>query len=121
MIKNFENFVNEGFLDSIAAGIDGAIGAFKANRNAEKAADADLRDMIDGYANDFSGKAKATMLVKQLVQRAAWFADGFSYDDIDVNEKNGPNSPSLQLYKIEKMETILSELKELLKENFDVE
>lgn len=36
MIKNFENFVNEGFLDSVMAGIDAGIGAFKANRGAEK-------------------------------------------------------------------------------------
>ena len=105
MIKNFENFVNEGFLDSVIAGIDAGIGAFKANRSAEKAADEDLKAFMNGSANDFSGKAKMTMLVKQLVQRSAWLADSFSYDDLSENGKG-----EMLLIRIERMETILSEM-----------
>ena len=37
MIKNFENFVNEGFLDNVLAGIDAGISGYKANRRAEQA------------------------------------------------------------------------------------
>ena len=43
MIKKFENFVNEGFLDNVFAGIDAGIGGYKANRRAEQAAEAELK------------------------------------------------------------------------------
>jgi hypothetical protein len=120
MIKNFESFVNEGFLDSIAAGIDAGIGAFKANRSAEKAADEDLKHILNGESEVASDKTKMHVLIKQLVERSAWLADGFSWDDI-TTENGSVTSVSTQLSRIERIELILSEMKTILKENFEVE
>jgi hypothetical protein len=119
MIKNFENFVNEGFLDNVINGIDAGIGAFKANRNAEKAADEDLKAILNGSSEVASDKTKMHVLIKNLVQKAAWFADGFSWDDITV-DTGGLQDAELKVYKIEQMENILSEMKTILKENFEI-
>ena len=120
MIKNFESFVNEGFLDSIAAGIDAGIGAFKANRSAEKAADEDLKHILNGKSEVASDKTKMHVLIKQLVERSAWFADGFSWDDI-TNGDAGMHAVGLHLRRIERLEGILSEMKTILTDNFEVE
>lgn len=124
MIKNFENFVNEGFLDSIAAGLGAGIGAFKANRNAEKAADDEMRAILNGDADEISDKVKMNALVKQLVERSAWLADGYSWETLT----NEPGKPKPGIYnakgvmiKIKRIEEILSGMKVILQENFDVE
>lgn len=117
MIKNFENFVNEGFLDSVFAGIDAGIGAFKANRSAEKAADAELLDILDGRAGEFSNKVKLTALVKQLVEKSAYLADGFSYDKLGDGAYDDLDN---MVARMERIETIISEMKEILTEDFNV-
>ena len=120
MIKNFENFVNEGFLDSVIKGIDAGIGAFKANRSAEQAADDDLKEILRGNSEVASDKTKMHVLIKNLIQKAAFFADGFSWDDLTVGS-GGSNDAELKVYKIEQMEAILSEMKTILTENFEIE
>lgn len=127
MIKKFENFVNdsevvnEGFLDNIMAGIDAGIGAFKASRNAEKAADAELSDILNGRSDEFSNKVKMTALVKQLVERSAILADGFSYDKLAAGGVDSDNFDlDVMLVRMEKIDEVISGLKALMIEDFNV-
>ena len=110
MIKNYDEFVNEGFLQNVISGIDAGIGAFKANRNAEKAADEEMQLALNGKTSEYSDKAKMTILVKQLVERAAWLADGFSWEKMmeDTNEID------YMEHRIETIEMLLSKMRELL-------
>lgn len=128
MIKKFENFVNdseavnEGFLDNVMAGIDAGIGAFKASRNAEKAADAELSDILGGRSDEFSTKVKMTALVKQLVERSAILADGFSYDKfVGVKSDDYQYALDVMLARMEKIDDVIANLKALMKEEFGVE
>lgn len=127
MIKNFENFVNdseavnEGFLDNVMAGIDAGIGAFKASRNAEKAADAELSDILNGRSDEFSNKVKMTALVKQLVERSAILADGFSYDKLAAGGVDDERFDlDVMLTRMEKIDEVISGLKALMIEDFNV-
>lgn len=127
MIKKFENFVNdsevvnEGFLDNVMAGIDAGIGAFKASRNAEKAADAELSDILNGRSDEFSNKVKMTALVKQLVERSAILADGFSYDKLAAGGVDSDNFDlDVMLVRMEKIDEVISGLKALMIEDFNV-
>lgn len=127
MIKNFENFVNdseavnEGFLDNVMAGIDAGIGAFKASRNAEKAADEELSDILNGRSDEFSNKVKMTALVKQLVERSAILADGFSYDKLAAGGADDERFDlDVMLTRMEKIDEVISGLKALMIEDFNV-
>ena len=127
MIKKFENFVNdsesvnEGFLDNVMAGIDAGIGAFKANRNAEKAADEELSDILNGRSDEFSTKVKMTALVKQLVERSAILADGFSYDKfVGVEVEEYRRALDVMLVRMEKIDDVIANLKALMSEQFGV-
>ena len=127
MIKNFENFVNdseavnEGFLDNVLAGLDAGIGAFKASRNAEKAADAELSDILNGRSDEFSNKVKMTALVKQLVERSAILADGFSYDKLAAGGVDDERFDlDVMLTRMEKIDEVISGLKALMIEDFNV-
>lgn len=121
MIKNFENFVNEGFLDNVLSGIDAGVGAFKASRNAEKAADEELSDILSGRSGEFSNKVKMTALVKQLVERSAMLADGFSYDKLaDGGIDNDRYELDIMLSRMEKIDEVISNLKALMTEDFNV-
>jgi hypothetical protein len=110
MIKNYDEFVNEGFLSNVISGIDAGIGAFKASRNAEKAADDEMKMALNGKSSEYSDETKMTILVKQLVERAAWLADGFSWEKMmeDTNEVE------IMEHRIEKIEILLSKMRELL-------
>lgn len=128
MIKKFENFVNdsevvnEGFLDNVMAGIDAGIGAFKASRNAEKAADDELSDILNGRSDEFSNKVKMTALVKQLVERSAILADGFSYDKLAAGKVDDERFDlDVMLTRMEKIDEVISGLKALMIEDFNVE
>ena len=121
MIKNFENFVNEGFLDNVLSGIDAGVGAFKASRNAEKAADEELSDILSGRSGEFSNKVKMTALVKQLVERSAMLADGFSYNKLaDGGIDNDRYELDIMLSRMEKIDEVISNLKALMTEDFNV-
>jgi len=110
MIKSYENFVNEGFLHNVISGIDAGIGAFKADRGAEKAAEDEMKKALNGNT-EYSDEAKMTILVKQLVERSAWLADGFSWEKLTDDDGNGSD---VMLYRIERLEEILSEMKNLM-------
>ena len=120
MIKNYEDFVNEGFLDNLASGINAGIGAFKANKSAEKAADRDLEDILSGRSEVASDKTKMHVLIRQLIDRSVLFADQFSWDDI-TNGDAGMHAVGLHLRRIQRLEATLSEMKTILTENFEVE
>lgn len=113
MIKKYDDFVNEGFLDNVKSGIDAGIGAFKASRNAEKAADEEIKRVLHGEGSEYSDEMKMTLLVKQLVERSALLADSFSWERI----LETPNEAEYMENRINKIETILSEMKELLVAN----
>lgn len=122
MIKNFENFVNESFIENVLDGIDAGIGAFKASRNAEKAADEELKNILNGYDGEISNKVKMTVLVKQLVERSALLADRFSYETIEQGGVDGNNIELDRMeLRIERIEQIISEFKELLRKDFNAE
>lgn len=110
MIKNYDDFVNEGFLSNVMSGIDAGIGAFKASRNVEKAADEEMKRALSGENTEYSDEMKMTLFVKQLVERAALLADGFSWEKIVENASEA----EYMNQRIEKIETILSNMKELL-------
>ena len=121
MIKNFENFVNEGFIDNILNGIDAGIGAFKASRNAERAADEELSDILSGRSDEFSNKVKMTALVKQLVERSAILADRFSYDKLTEGGINNDRYDlDLMVSRMEKIDEVIYNLKALMTEDFNV-
>ena len=103
------------------AGIDAGIGAFKASRNAEKAADEELSDILNGRSDEFSNKVKMTALVKQLVERTAILADGFSYDKLaDGGIDNDRYDLDVMLTRMEKIDNVISNLKALMIEDFNV-
>lgn len=110
MIKKFENFVNEGFIDNVFAGIDAGIGAFKANKSAEKVADEEMRRVLSGGEGEANDETKLTILVKQLVMKSALLADKYSWDYLLEN----PDNAEYMSLKIESLEEILAKMKEIL-------
>lgn len=122
MIKKFENFVNdsntvngsetvnEGFLDNVMTGIEAGIGAFKASKGAEKAADDEIKRVLNG-ATETGDDTQMTILVKQLVVKSAMLADGYSWEKLcDKPEVNGGHMRN----KIEMLEEILAKMKLIL-------
>ena len=112
MIKNFENFVNEGFLDNVMSGIGAGIGAFKASRNAEQAADEEIKNILSG-STEVSSDMQMTVLVKQLVMRSAWLANKYSWESLEENPVNIDHMNK----RIEHIEEVLSKMKELMPKN----
>lgn len=112
MIKNYENFVNEGFLDNVISSIEAGIGAFKINKSAEKELDKEKdRAFYSTSANhELSDKSKMTLLVKHLVRRSVILADQFSWDKIAEDEYEAFKVED----KIRTIEEILTEMKELM-------
>ena len=109
MIKNFENFVNEGFLENVMSGIGAGIGAFKASRNAEQAADEEIKNILGG-STEVSSDVQLTVLVKQLVMRSAWLANKYSWESLEEDPKNIDRMN----IRIERIEEVLSKMKELM-------
>ena len=116
MIKNFENFVNENeavcegkLLDNILAGLDAGFSGFKANKNVQKAAEEEM-DLIMSGNTEVSDKVKMTTLVKQLLERSAWLANDFSWEKLLEN----PSQIEYMDAKLERIEDIISKMKELL-------
>lgn len=111
MIKSYENFVNEGFLQNVWDGIEAGIGAFKANKNAEKALDKEKeKAFYSTGSHEYSDESKMTLLVKHLVRRAAILADNFSWDKISEDEYAAYSMED----KIRTIEEIIAEMKELM-------
>ena len=122
MIKNFESFVNdsntvngsetvnEGFLDNVMTGIEAGIGAFKASKGAEQAADEEIKRVLNG-ATETGDDTQMSILVKQLVVKSAILADGYSWEKLcEKPEVNG----GVMRNKIEMLEEILAKMKLIL-------
>ena len=111
MIKNYDEFVNEGFLQNVLSGIEAGIGAFKAERGAEKAADMEMKKALNSSGStEYSDEAKMTILVKHLVAKSVWLADGFDWNKISEDEYAADGMK----HRIEVIEQIISEMKELM-------
>ena len=108
MIKNFENFVNEGFWDNIGAAVDAGMQGYKINKSVEKAADEEQEKLISGrLRTKISKKLQMTRVIELLFNRVSWMASGFSY------EKDTQDT-SLMEGRIESIEELIAKLKELL-------
>lgn len=109
MIKKFENFVNEGFLDNVLAGIDAGISGYKANRRAEQAAEDELNDIMRG-TSEVSVKTQMSVLMNRLLMRIVTLARNFEND-------GKRNTEGYISQRLDSMEEIMSKLRELAKLN----
>ena len=113
MIKKYEQFINEGFIENVIASVEAGIGAFKANKNADKALDHE-KDIALGNVtskHEFSDETKLTLLVKNMVEWAVLLADGCSWEKIQEDEE----FKEMFMLRLEAIEEITAELKELMK------
>ena len=108
MIKNYEDFVNEGIVNNVMSGIDAGISAFRANKKAEKVADIEVENVLRGKEH-VGREAQLTVLIRQLLERSAWLSDLFSYEDL-------MKKPDYLDSRVDRLEQIISRIKELLKE-----
>ena len=125
MIKNFDEFVNgneqitEGkFFDNVIGGIEAGVAAFKAKKHLGKEIEKDNEKLtvnkLLSDTKEYDKNTQLAILVDGLLSRTVWLADYFTKerpegtDEKTVNETMG--------FKIEKLETILAAMKELLKE-----
>lgn len=107
MIKKFENFVNEGFLDNILAGIDAGIGGYKANKRAEQAAEAELKNIMNGES-DVNIETQMSVLMNRLLMRVVALARDFKND-------GKRNTETYISHRLDSMEEIMKRLRELSK------
>lgn len=107
MIKNFENFVNEGFLDNVFAGIDAGISGYKANRRAEQAAEDELKDIMRGES-DVNIETQMSVLMNRLLMRVVSLARNFEND-------GKRNTETYISQRLDSMEQIMNRLRELSK------
>ena len=105
----FDEFVNEGFVNDILSGIDTGIKGYKASRNAKKPDDYELDRILTGD-KDVDEKTQLSILLKQLLERSAWLAGDFKYDDINVDGRN-----EITIRRLVRIEEIINKIKELLK------
>ena len=125
MIKNFDEFVNgneqitEGkFFDNVISGIEAGIAAFKTNRHMNKAKEKDnekltVSKLLDNN-KEHDRNTQLAILVDGLLNRTVWLAEYFTKERPEGTDEKTVNEH--MNYKIEKLETILSAMKELLKE-----
>jgi hypothetical protein len=113
MIKTFENFVNESFIENVFASVEAGIGAFKANKNADKALNKEKDFALANISanHNFSDETKLTLLVKNMVEWAVLLADGCSWKKIQEDEE----FKEMFMLRLEAIEEITTELKELMK------
>lgn len=105
----FDEFVNEGFVNDILSGIDTGIKGYKASRNAKKPDDYELDRILTGD-KDVDEKTQLSILLKQLLERSAWLAGDFKYDEINVDGRN-----EITIRRLVRIEEIINKIKELLK------
>jgi len=125
MIKNFDEFVNgneqitEGkFFDNVISGIEAGIAAFKTNRHMKKAIEKDnekltVSKLLDD-TKEYDKNTQLAVLVDGLLSRVVMFAEYFTKKRPEETDKEHVNE--YMNLKIEKLETILAAMKELLKE-----
>lgn len=105
----FDEFINEGFVNDILSGIDTGIKGYKASRNAKKPDDYELDRILTGD-KDVDEKTQLSILLKQLLERSAWLAGDFKYDEINVDGRN-----EITIRRLVRIEEIINRIKELLK------
>ena len=113
MIKNYEDFVNEGFrgfLDSVLTGIETGVSGYKTVRKANAAVEAEAEKILASGDENVSDETQLSVLMKKLIVRVASLVDNFSSVEDNTNYY-------YYLTQLEKIEEIISRSKELLKDN----
>jgi hypothetical protein len=125
MIKNFDEFVNgneqitEGrFFDTVIGGIEAGIAAFKSKRRMDKEIEKDSESLtvskLLSDTKEYDKDTQLAILVDGLLSRSVWFADYFTKKRPEGTDEKTVHET--MTFKIEKIETILAAMKELLKE-----
>lgn len=112
MIKNYEDFVNEGFrgfLDSVLTGIETGVSGYKTVRKANTAVEAEAERILASGDENVSEETQLSVLMKKLITRVAWLVDDFSTVEGNTNYYH-------YISQLERIEEIISRSKELLKE-----
>jgi methionine synthase II (cobalamin-independent) len=124
MIKNFDEFVNgneqitEGkFFDNVISGIEAGVAAFKAKKHMNKEIENDnekltVSKLLDD-TKEYDKDTQLAVLVDGLLNRAVMLAEFFTRKRPEGTDTEHVHE--YMNYKIEKLETILAAMKELLK------
>ena len=113
MIKNYEEFVNEGFkgfLDSVMTGIETGVAGYKTVRKADAAVEAEAKKILESGEENVSEETKMSVLMKKLITTAAILADNFASEDERITKDS-------YLQKVENIEKITARMKVLLKKD----
>ncbi len=112
MIKNYEDFVNEGFrgfLDSVITGIETGVSGYKSVRKASAAVESEAERILKSGDEVVSEETQLSVLMKKLIVRVASLVDNFSSVEDNTNYY-------YYITQLEKIEELISRSKELLKE-----
>lgn len=112
MIKNYEDFVNEGFrgfLDSVITGIETGVSGYKSVRKANAAVESEAERILKSGDEIVSEETQLSVLMKKLIVRVASLVDNFSSVEDNTNYY-------YYITQLEKIEELISRSKELLKE-----
>jgi hypothetical protein len=81
MIKNYEDFVNEGFrgfLDSVITGIETGVRGYKSVRKENAAVESEAERILKSGDEIGSEETQLSVLIKKLIVRVASLVDNFS-------------------------------------------
>ena len=112
MIKNYEDFVNEGFkgfLEGVLTGIETGVSGYKSFKKAKAAAEAEAERILKSGDENVSEETQLSVLMKKLIVRVASLVDNFSTVEGNTNYYH-------YISELEKIEELISRSKELLKE-----
>ena len=112
MIKNYEDFVNEGFrgfLNSVIAGIETGVSGYKSVRKANAAVEHEAERILKSGDENVSEETQLSVLMRKLIVRVASLVDNFSTVEGNTNYY-------YYITELEKIEELISRSKELLKE-----
>ena len=112
MIKNYEDFVNEGFrgfLDSVITGIETGVSGYKSVRKASAAVESEAERILKSGDEIVSEETQLSVLMRKLIVRVASLVDNFSTVEGNTNYY-------YYITQLEKIEELISRSKELLKE-----
>ena len=112
MIKNYEDFVNEGFrgfLDSVITGIETGVSGYKSVRKASAAVESEAERILKSGDDNVSEETQLSVLMRKLIVRVASLVDNFATVEDNTNYY-------YYITELEKIEELISRSKELLKE-----
>ena len=112
MIKNYEDFVNEGFrgfLDSVITGIETGVSGYKSVRKASAAVESEAERILKSGDDNVSEETQLSVLMRKLIVRVASLVDNFATVEDNTNYY-------YYITQLEKIEELISRSKELLKE-----